>query len=105
MKREFPSQAVQRQSSVLHNQICRLSTPKEMAAVSAHLRNYVVAETVAIIGSLDSHPKIIGPPCVFGSPATHQQARGTRPNPFTHVAPSGLRIANTENPTAFEITS
>jgi hypothetical protein len=72
-----------------------------MAEVSAHLRNYAVAETVGVLGILDSHPAIHGVPPLFKEPAHHQQAQGTRQNPLTHVVPSHLRVADRQSPAEF----
>lgn len=50
------------------------------------------AETIGLVGTLDSHPKISRVPTIAKTPALFQQAAGTRDNPFTHVIPSGLSV-------------
>lgn len=92
--RQFPSAKTQYQSQRLRNELCRLSSPTEMARVSAHLRNYAVAETIGLVGTLDSHPKLAGVPTFAKGPAAFQQTTGTPANPFTHVQPSNLLVGS-----------
>lgn len=100
MARIFPSITVQTNSHSLRNALCSLQSPAEMGAVSSHLRNFAVAETIGLIGLLDSHPEIKGVPAIRRVAAVYQQTGGTRPNPFTHVAPCGLTL-NQDDLTAF----
>lgn len=95
MNRIFPPVTIQANSHSLRNNLCRLGTPKLQAEVSSHLRNFAVAEVIALIGILDSHPKIKGPPTIVRAGASFQQCSGTRDNPFCHVAPSSLLLNGT----------
>lgn len=92
MKRIFPTEIEQRNSHKLRNLVCRLSSHKDMASVSSHLRNYNVAELIGLVGILDSHPKIKGVPLISANPAKYQQTKGTVSNPFTHAMPCHLLL-------------
>lgn len=104
-RRKFRSSADQR--IVLHknNAICPMSDPQRMAATSSHLRNFVVGEAIAMLGVLDSHPLIRKRPAIEKSKAIFQQARGTRMNPFAHVAPCTLLIDSKPMTNYFSTTS
>jgi hypothetical protein len=92
MSRLFPPSTVQTNSHRLRNEICRLATPRQMAEVSSHLRNFAVAEVIGFIALLDGHPKIIGQPAVQKAPAAFQQTEGTAANPLAHAIPSGMLL-------------
>ena len=100
MTRQQGSAETRANVQTLRNNLCRLGSPELMARVSGHLRNFAVAEIVATLGVLDSHPHIKGRPKVGVSGAAFQQTTGTHPNPFTHVAPSNL-LLNEQNLTEF----
>jgi hypothetical protein len=92
MPRVFRPSADQLRTKFLRSTLCRLGTPNDMAAVSSHLRNYAVAETVGLLGTLDSHPKISAIPIIARTGAQFQQVHGTADNHFAHVAPSSLNL-------------
>lgn len=92
MMRQQGSAEVKKQKTFLTDQLCRLSSPQLMARVSGHLRNCAVAEIIATLGVLDSHPRVKGRPRVSVAGAAFQQMTGTHTNPFTHVAPSNLLL-------------
>lgn len=92
MIRSFPSAQLQQNSIRLRNEICRLGSPKLMAEVSSHLRNFAVAEVVGFIGMLDGHPGIHGAPAARKGPAAFQQVQGTTENPLAHAIPSDLLL-------------
>ncbi len=92
MYRQLPGISTQTSSHTLRNNICRLGNPRDMAAASAHLRNYAVAEMIGLIGILDSHPKIKKRPTIQRGAAAFQQCLGTQDNHFSHVVPSNLLL-------------
>jgi hypothetical protein len=92
MSRIFPPAYAQAATQRLRNDLCRLTSPTDMAAVSSHLRNFAVAETIGLIAALDSHPRISRKPEVSKAAAKFQQIKGTTANPFTHVIPSNILL-------------
>jgi hypothetical protein len=90
--RKFAGQAIRDRVSFKNNFLCRQSSPQELARSSSHLRNYAVAEMIAVMGHLDSHPSIKSRPVVGRDGAKFQQMGGTNANHFSHVAPCNILL-------------
>jgi hypothetical protein len=90
--RQLDSSQVQKSVRHLNNFLCRHRTPTELAQVSSHRRNYSVAEMIAVLGQLDSHPTIKSRPTVARDAAAFQQMKGSTDNHFSHVAPCNILL-------------
>lgn len=86
------------------NLLCRPTSPTTLAQQSSHRRNYSVAEMIAVLGHLDSHPSFKSRPTVDRQGARFQQVGGTTANHFAHVAPCNI-LLNSKLLTEFFATS
>ena len=74
------------------NLLCRPTSPTTLAQQSSHRRNYSVAEMIAVLGQLDSHPSFKSRPTVARQGARFQQMSGRTDNHFAHVAPCNFLL-------------
>lgn len=72
----------------LRNSICPITDSDAYARVGAHLKNFTVAQEIAVMRRLDGHKFLFGRPSLKVVRALWQSAQGTSENPFAHVSPA-----------------